>query len=211
MTTVIEVQPELRVFFDQAATAYLGIPFVAETAGGIEPIREILDEDLEAGILSPTRPRHAVLMALDDDPVRLSQIAGAAIRSNPWLNIKLKEWFDRDFDPDRNTGPILTERVGECMEEIASLNRDALGMSDTNAGIPAFQSGTMLDFVHWVINFVVTPMFVLAALRDIHPFPDSELSAEGLYHSRENHIRTAREVLNARKQSSRRRHGGQIM
>lgn len=211
MTCVTDVRPELRAFFELATTAYIGIPFVAETTGGIEPIREIRDQDLEVGILSPTRPRHAVLMSLDGDPVRLSEIAGAAIRSNPWLNIKLKEWFDRDFDPERKTGPVLAERIQECMEEIASLNRDALGMSDTCAGVPAFQPGTMLDFVHWVIDYIVTPMFVLVSLRDVHPFPDSTLSSEGLYHARENDLRNAREVYFAKQASTRRMDDGPLI
>lgn len=211
MTTTINVQPVLRAFFDQATSAYLGIPFIAETTGGIEPVRELRDKDLANGILSPTRPRHAVLMSLDDDPARLCQIAGAAVRSNQWLNIKLKEWFDRDFEPDRKTGPILAERVQECMDEIEALNRDALGMSDTSVGVPAFKPGTMLDFVHWVIENVVTPMFVLVALRDVHPFPHSTLSAEGLYHARENDLRTAREVFTASQAVSRRLDGPHIM
>ena len=98
------------------------------------------------------------------------------------------------------------------MDEIEALNREALGMSDTSAGVPTFKPGTMLDFVHWVIENVVTPMFVLVSLRDVHPFPDSTLSAEGLYHARENDLRNAREVFTAKQSAARRRQdGGHIM
>ena len=209
----LELDPRLRAFFDQAEATFLNYPYVVETTGGIEPVKEITEERLNDGALTSTTPRHVIQICLGEDPSRILEVAGWGVNSIEILKIRISEWFTHSPEPDERTGPNLRERVLSCMGEIRAINQEALSVNDTITGLPRWQEGSLLEFAHWVISFVVTPIFVVEVMKKLRPVEGSSVTSEGLYHARAGELRAAYEAHYAkeREKVSRRRHGGQIM
>ena len=209
----LESDPRLRAFFDQAETTFLNYPYVVESTGGIDPVAEITEERLNAGSLASTTPRHVIQICIGEEPARAIEVAGWGINSIEILKIRLGEWFAHEPNPDEKTGPVLRERVASCMDEIRAINQEALSTTDTISGLPRWQDGSLLEFAHWAISFVVTPIFVIEVMKALRPIEDSHVTAEGLYHARAGELRAAYEAHYAKEAAkvSRRNSGGYIM
>lgn len=181
-----------RRFLDEFHQFYLNNPYVIVGAQGLVPL-DSADEAVKSDHAAAMDPRKAFLCMCSDDPREIYRIARIAVYGTPETYTHLVGWFSHQFyDMDERIpmGPHLEQALAECMPLINTLN-SAYGETPDRPVDP-WSGGTLAEFTHWVINFLVIPRCIEKASAEF-TLDGSRMLGSALFRMRQKELAAARQ------------------
>lgn len=184
----------LEQFLEEAKAIWLSTPYTQVNQEGrpIAAYKSATAEVVRNRLVHSSMTSDAVWLAIGDSTEKLFAVAGATVRSQPSTNWQLKEWFDKEAEPTKATGPTLLTRLKAVMEGIYDINRRAYKEVGVDLMVPRWEGGTMAGFADWIVTNMTVPLFLISLEGPLGIPGSPQLEIDGLFHAREKKLHELR-------------------